>query len=92
MIGALMLEQCMAQQQAQHTQNLIWTHRAGIWWPLAFHQLQAATSLEMQLQIPAGPDLRAHVMRLEGCSLSHAQPRLCQLAFASARWDGHLVC
>ena len=67
-------------------------HHPHIFWRLwcqALRRLQAATGLGMQLHKPAQPVLRARVMGLEGCSLYHAQPRPCQPAFASARWDGH---
>ena len=86
MIGAVMPVQYELLELA-HTyssETAISTH-GGVEWYHALRRLQAAISLGMQLQRPARPDLKARGMGLEGYSLNHAQPRLCQSSFVSAR-------
>ena len=57
MIGLIMPDQSVAQQQAQQARETIISTCGGVWWQHALRQLQAATGLGMQLQKPARPDI-----------------------------------
>ena len=92
MIGLIMPDQSLAQQQAQQARETIIPTCGGVWWSHALRRLQAPTGLGMQLQKPARPDLRAGVVGLEGCGLYLAQPRPCQPAFSVASRPSERVC
>ena len=75
MIGLIMPDQSVAQQQAQQARETIICTCGGVWWSHALRRLQAPTGLGMQLQKSARPDLRACVVKA-AASIMHRQGRV----------------
>ena len=92
MIGLIMPDQSLAQQQAQQARETIIPTCGGVCGAKACVGCKPATGLGMQLQKSARPDLRAGVVGLEGCGLYLAQPRPCQPAFSVASRPSERVC
>ena len=78
MIGLIMPDQSLAQQQAQQARKTIICTCGGVWWQHPLRRLQAPTGLGMQLQKSARPDLRAGVVfaRAENTSPPAQVPRM----------------